>query len=98
LWFEASPNKKFERSYLEKYFHKNRASEMAHGEDPEFKPQYHQKKKSGRKKPMSLSTQTKSIFLNPDTGSSSLSIALNVPPLHRHHLTSGISPKTTTQN
>jgi hypothetical protein len=49
LWFEASPNKKFERSYLEKYFHKNRASEMAYGEDPEFKPQYHQKKNQGGK-------------------------------------------------
>jgi hypothetical protein len=33
------------RPYLEKNLHKNRAGGGAQGEGPEFKPQYHKKKK-----------------------------------------------------
>jgi hypothetical protein len=44
-WFEASPGKLFKRPYLKKAHHKNRAGGVAQGEDPEFKPQYHKKKK-----------------------------------------------------
>jgi hypothetical protein len=33
------------RSYLEKTLHKNRAGGVAYGGGPEFKPQYHEKKK-----------------------------------------------------
>jgi hypothetical protein len=34
------------RPYLRKTFYKNRAGGVAQGEDPEFKLQYHKKKKS----------------------------------------------------
>jgi hypothetical protein len=34
------------RPYLEKTHHKNRAGGVAQGEDPEFKPQYSEKKRN----------------------------------------------------
>jgi hypothetical protein len=37
------------RTYLEKTLHKNMAGGVAHGEGPEFKPQYHKKKKRKKK-------------------------------------------------
>jgi hypothetical protein len=42
---QSSPGKQFKRPYLEKTHHKNRAGGVAQGEGPEFKPQYHKKKK-----------------------------------------------------
>jgi hypothetical protein len=33
------------RTYLKKTLYENRAGEVAQGEDPEFKPQYHTKRK-----------------------------------------------------
>jgi hypothetical protein len=38
------------RPYLKKTLHKNRAGGVAQGEDPEFKPQYHKKKKKSKTK------------------------------------------------
>jgi hypothetical protein len=43
-WFKASLGKQFVRPYLKKPFTK-RAGSVAQGAGPEFKPQYHQKKK-----------------------------------------------------
>jgi hypothetical protein len=37
------------RPYLKKNLHKKRAGGMAQGIGPEFKPQYHKKKKKERK-------------------------------------------------
>jgi hypothetical protein len=37
------------RPYLKKIFHKNKTGGVAQGEGPEFKPQYHKKKKSKEK-------------------------------------------------
>jgi hypothetical protein len=36
------------RPYLENTLHKNRGGGVAQGEGPEFKPQYHKKKKEAR--------------------------------------------------
>jgi hypothetical protein len=49
LQFEASLGKYFSRPYLKKTHHK-RAGRVAQGEGPEFKPQYHQKKKPKKQK------------------------------------------------
>jgi hypothetical protein len=49
LQFEASLGKYFSRPYLKKTHHK-RAGRVAQGEGPEFKPQYHQKKKNPKNK------------------------------------------------
>jgi hypothetical protein len=43
--FEANPGKLFVSLYLEETHHRKRASRVAQGEGPEFKPQYHKKKK-----------------------------------------------------
>jgi hypothetical protein len=45
LRFKVSLGKQFSRPYLDKTRHKNRAGGLAQGEGPEFKPQYHKKKK-----------------------------------------------------
>jgi hypothetical protein len=38
------------RPYLKKIFHKNKTGGVAQGEGPEFKPQYHKKKKNQKRK------------------------------------------------
>jgi hypothetical protein len=43
LWFEASLGKQFLKPYLKKS-----AGGVVQGEGPEFKPQYHRKKKHNR--------------------------------------------------
>jgi hypothetical protein len=50
LQFEVSRGKQFESPYLEKTQHKKRVGGVVQGVGPEFKPQYHKKKKEKRKK------------------------------------------------
>jgi hypothetical protein len=49
--FEASPGKYFMRPYLKKTYHKEWAGRVAQSVGPEFKSQYHQKKKKEKNKP-----------------------------------------------
>jgi hypothetical protein len=45
-WFKASlGTNSSARPYLKKTLHKNKAGGVVQGEGPEFKPQYHKKKK-----------------------------------------------------
>jgi hypothetical protein len=48
---EASLGKQYSSLYLKKPITQKRAGGVAHGVGPEFKPQYHQKKKKKKLKP-----------------------------------------------
>jgi hypothetical protein len=53
------------RPYLEKTLHKNRAGGVVQGEGPEFKPQYHKKKKRAQIDPKTIIVGDFRIPLSP---------------------------------
>jgi hypothetical protein len=59
LWFKASPG-----ILSQKTLHKNRADKVTQGEGPEFKPQYHKKKKRKKDMPIKGISQA-TYFLQP---------------------------------